>query len=116
MTEKRKKPSFFRVLFRLILILLVLILLAAAGFALWLWISMKNTTVTLDDIPAYIAAEPMDAAERLRFDESGRMVTVLDKSDIWWMIDKIYGMDWAQDAADTAASYHVEYDGVGLRL
>ena len=116
MAEKKKKPSFFLVLLRLILILLLLALLAAAGFAWWLCDSMKKTAVTLDDIPACIAAEPMDAGERLRFDESGGMVTVLDKNDVWWMIDKLYGMDWAQDAADAAASYHVEYDGVGLRL
>ncbi len=116
MAEKKKKPSFFLVLLRLILILLLLILLAAAGFAWWLCDSMKKTAVTLDDIPAYIAAEPMDAGDRLRFDESGGMVTVLDKSDVWWVIDKLYGMDWAQDAADIAGSCHVEYDGVGLRL
>ena len=64
MEKKKKKPSFFLVLFRLILILLLLVLLAAAGFAWWFCDQMKKTDVVIDDIPAFLAAEPMDPGER----------------------------------------------------
>ena len=116
MTEKKKKPSFFRILFRFILILLVLALLAAAGFAYWLYSRMKSTAVTLDDIPGYLSAQPMDPDERFSAVGSGDLTVALDKSDLWWLIDRLFGMGWEQEAVAALEPYQIEYDGVGLRL
>ena len=116
MENKKKKPSFFLVLFRLILILLLLVLLAAAGFAWWFCDQMKKTDVVIDDIPAFLSAEPMDPGERFAVRDRDTLVTTLDKNDIWWMIDRLYGMGWLSDAASAAGEHGVELEGVGLRL
>ena len=116
MTDKKRKPSFFRFLMRFILILLLLVLLAAAGLAVWLGVRMKNTDVVLDDIPALLTAQPMEAGERFLCEDGEHLVVVLDKSDIWWMLDKRYGMGWQEDVRSAAGAYRVEFDGLGLRL
>ena len=116
MTDKKRKPSFFRFLLRFLLILLLLALLAAVGLAVWLGVRMKNTDVVLDDIPALLSAQPMEAGERFLCEDGEHLVVALDKSDIWWMLDKRYGMGWQEDVRSAAGAYRVELDGAGLRL
>ena len=116
MADKKRKPSFFRFLLRFLLILLLLALLAAVGLAVWLGVRMKNTEVVLDDIPALLSAQPMDAGDRFSCDDGETLAVALDKSDIWWMLDKLYGMGWEEDVRSAAGEYRVEFDGVGLRL
>ena len=94
----------------------MLALLAAAGFAYWLYSRMKSTAVTLDDIPGYLSAQPMDPDERFSADGSGDLTVALDKSDLWWLIDRLFGMGWEQEAVAALEPYQIEYDGVGLRL
>lgn len=112
----KKKKSFIGKLFSAIGIILLTLLVLLVGAVGYLIISMNNASLSVDDVDAYVEAEPMAPEERLSFDESGNVTMKLDKSDVYWYYRNEKGEDFDEQFRDIAESAGLGFKGCGLTL
>ncbi len=85
MTNKRVSPG--KIILKIFLILLLLLL----AFAGYVYFRSSRQIVENDDVKDLLQQEPMDIADRYVVDEEGNLVCRLDKSDLYYYLEKSYG-------------------------
>ncbi len=91
MTEKRVSPG------KIILLIVVVLFLLLIGFAGYVYIRSSRQIVENDDVKDLLQQEPMDIAGRYVVDEEGNLVCRLDKSDLYYYLEKSYGSGAADE-------------------
>ena len=91
MTEKRVSPG------KIILLIVAVLLLLLIGFAGYVYIRSSRQIVENDDVKDLLQQEPMDIADRYVVDEEGNLVCRLDKSDLYYYLEKSYGSGAADE-------------------
>ena len=97
--------------------MLILILVIVACFAFFaVMIGMSGKKLTIDDIKALAASKPAPSSEHLSFSKDGDMTLTLDKSDIWYFLDRELDPDWQENISRIAGKADARFSGCGLNI